>query len=87
MAMALVNGLPDEYRALISALDALDSNENELRLEHVKARVLKKNNFSYGVDKWLPKAGGGVAHSAHPDGLPTLDKVQPASGDGLYPGL
>ena len=42
MAMALLNGLPDEYNALISALDALDSEETQLKWEHVKARVLQE---------------------------------------------
>ena len=42
MAMALLNGLPDEYRALISGLDTIDSNESELSWEHVKARVLQE---------------------------------------------
>ncbi len=41
-AMALLNGLPDEYRALISALDAVDSDESELNWEHVKSRVLQE---------------------------------------------
>ncbi len=41
-AMALLNGLPDEYRALISALDAVDSDESELQWEHVKSRVLQE---------------------------------------------
>ena len=27
MAMALLNGLPDEYNALISALDAIDEDD------------------------------------------------------------
>ncbi len=42
MAMTLLNGLPDEYRALISALDALDSDESSLNWEHVKSRVLQE---------------------------------------------
>ncbi len=41
-AMALLNGLPDEYRALISALDAVDSDESEFKWEHVKSRVLQE---------------------------------------------
>ena len=31
MAMALVNGLPDDYNALISALDAIDEDETKLK--------------------------------------------------------
>ena len=42
MAMALLNGLPDEYPSVISALDALDSEESELSWEHNKARVLQE---------------------------------------------
>lgn len=41
-AMALLNGLPDEYRALICALDAVDSDESELSWDHVKSRVLQE---------------------------------------------
>ncbi len=42
MAMGLLNGIPDDYRALISTLDALDREENELGWEHVKARILRE---------------------------------------------
>ncbi len=41
-AMALLNGLPDENRALINALDAVDGDESEFKWEHVKSRVLQK---------------------------------------------
>ena len=40
--MALLNGLLAEYRALISALDAIDSEGRELSWEHDKARVLQE---------------------------------------------
>ena len=42
MVMALLNGLPDEYNALISALDAIDSSESELDWEFVKSRILQE---------------------------------------------
>ena len=45
MAMALLNGLPDEFKSLISALDALDaldSDESELKWEHIETRVLQE---------------------------------------------
>ncbi len=40
--MALFNGLLDEYRALISALEAVDSEESDLKWEHVESRVLQE---------------------------------------------
>lgn len=42
MAMALLNGLPDEYNALISALDAIDEHETSLRFEFVKSRIIQE---------------------------------------------
>ena len=42
MAMALLNGLPDEYSSLISALDALGSEESQLNFEFVKARIMQE---------------------------------------------
>ena len=41
MAMVFFNGLPDEYRALISAIDAIDSEGRELSWEYIKARLLQ----------------------------------------------
>ncbi len=41
-AMALLNGLPEEYKSIITALDALDSKETELEWEHVKGRLLQE---------------------------------------------
>ena len=41
-AMALLNGLPDRYHALISALDALGDEENTLSFNHVKGRVIQE---------------------------------------------
>ena len=40
MAMALLNGLPEPYDALISALDALGTEKETLKFDHVKARVM-----------------------------------------------
>ena len=42
MAMALPNGLPDEYHSLISALDTIGSDGHELSWAHVKSRVLQE---------------------------------------------
>ena len=39
MAMALLNGLPEEYNALISALDAIDGDESKLNFEFIKSRI------------------------------------------------
>ncbi len=39
--MALVNGLPEEYNALISALDTVDDDEGEHNWESVKSRVMQ----------------------------------------------
>ena len=37
--MALWNGLPEEYNALISALDAIDEDESKLNFEFLKSRI------------------------------------------------
>lgn len=42
MAMAFLNGLPDEYHSLITALDSIDSDGRELSWDHVKSRVLQE---------------------------------------------
>lgn len=42
MAMALLCGLPESYDPLISALDAIGTEEDELEFEHVKSRVLQE---------------------------------------------
>ena len=42
MAMALLNGLPDDYHSLISALDSIDSDGQELKWDHIKSRVLQE---------------------------------------------
>ena len=46
MAMALLNGLPDESRAIISTLDALDSKENERDGNKSRHEFSKKNSES-----------------------------------------
>ena len=40
MPMALLNGLPEEYNALISALDVIDEDESKLNLEFLKSRKI-----------------------------------------------
>ncbi len=42
MAMALLNGLPEEYNALISALDAIDEDETKLNFEFIKSRIIQE---------------------------------------------
>ena len=41
-AMVLLNGLPDKYNALISALDAIDDQETDLKWEFIKSRILQE---------------------------------------------
>ena len=42
MAMALLNGLPEQFESLISALDALGDEDEALSFEHVKSRVMQE---------------------------------------------
>ena len=42
MAMALLNGLPDAFDSLISALDALHGEKDNLKFDFVKSRVLQE---------------------------------------------
>ena len=42
MAMALLNGLPEEHNALISALDAIDEDESKLNFEFIKSRIIQE---------------------------------------------
>ena len=42
MAMALLNGLPDQYNSLISALDAIGNEDDKLEFDHVKARIMQE---------------------------------------------
>lgn len=42
LAMALLNGLPEQYDALISALDAVGNDDHTLSFDHVKARVMQE---------------------------------------------
>ena len=42
MAMALLNGLPDAFHPLISALDALGTKDGTLNFEFVKSRVMQE---------------------------------------------
>ncbi len=42
MAMALLNGLPQEYNSLLSALDAVEDDDSELDRELVKSRVMQE---------------------------------------------
>ena len=42
MVMALYNGLPEDYNALISALGAIDEDETKLKFEFIKSRIMQK---------------------------------------------
>ena len=42
MAMAPLNGLPEEYNALVSALDAIDEDETKLKFEFIMSRVIQE---------------------------------------------
>ncbi len=42
MTMALLNGLPQEYNALISALDAVEDDNAEHAWEFVKSRIMQE---------------------------------------------
>ena len=42
MAMELLNGLPEQFDSLISALDALGDEDEGLSFEHVKSRVMQE---------------------------------------------
>lgn len=39
MAMALLNGRPDDYNSLISALDVVENEDSQLKWEFVKSRI------------------------------------------------
>ena len=41
-SMALLNGLPEAYDSLISALDAIHGEDDTLELDTVKSRVLQE---------------------------------------------
>ncbi len=42
MAMAVLNGLPERFNILISALDALGNENETFSLEFVKSRLLQE---------------------------------------------
>ena len=42
LSTALLNGLPDEYQSLISALDALGDDESHLKWNFIKSRLLQE---------------------------------------------
>lgn len=44
MAMALLCGLPDRYDPIISALDAIGTEEETLESEHMKSRVMQEEH-------------------------------------------
>lgn len=48
MAMAFLNGLPSQYDALISALDAIGTENSTFTFDHIKARVLQEEQ-SIGI--------------------------------------
>ncbi len=44
MAMAVLNGLPERFNSLISALDALGNEDEAFSLDFVKRRYFKKSS-------------------------------------------
>ena len=42
MAMAMLNGLPEAYDPLISALDAISGEDDDLKFDYVKSRVIQE---------------------------------------------
>ncbi len=44
MAMAVLNGLPERFNNLVSALDALGNENRKFSLEFVKRSLLQKNS-------------------------------------------
>lgn len=46
MAMAMLNGLPDAYDPLISALDAIGGQDEKLEFDYVKSRVIQEEQRS-----------------------------------------
>ena len=42
MATALLNGLPEEYNALTSDLDAIDEDETKLKFQFIKSRIIQE---------------------------------------------
>lgn len=51
MAMEMLNGLPDRFDSLISALDAADTNDAPLNLEFVQSRCLQEEQRHTTRDK------------------------------------
>ena len=71
MAMALLNGLPDEYHSLISALDTIDSDGRELSWDHVKSRVLQEEQrINARTRKAQEKSDAAALVTANPSNLP-----------------
>ena len=73
IAMALLNGLPEEYNALISALDAIYESEIELDFEFIKSRIMQeeqRNCHAHSVGSRQIRGGSPII----PEKRPTLSK-------------
>ena len=78
MAMALLNGLPDDYNALISALDAIDEDETKLKFEFIKSRIMQEEQRILMRTKSAQAKSEAAALLAAQSGTPT----PPAPGNG-----
>ena len=43
VVVALLNGLPEEYKALMSALDTIGEDETKLKVEFIKSRIMQED--------------------------------------------
>ncbi len=66
-AMALLNGLPEEYNALITALDAVDEREGELDFDFIKSRVMQEEQrIAIRTDSARAKSEAAALLASHP---------------------
>ena len=64
IAMALLNGLPEEYNVLISALDAIDEDETKLKFEFIKSRTMQEEQAIFTrTESALEKSGSAASIS------------------------
>ncbi len=66
MAMALLNGLPDQYHPSVSALDALGSEDSNLCFDFIKSRVMQEEQrIKMRSDEALKKSETAALLSSH----------------------
>ncbi len=77
-AMALLNGLPDQYDALISALDALGTEESVIHSDFVKARATQeKQRIAMRSEAALAKSETSALLSRHYDNADKNSSFKP----------